>query len=232
MTRLSENTSGKRKRLMYYCDCDCGKKDIEVVGERLRAGRTKSCGCLAKEVASTIHKKYNQYDLSGEYGVGTASNTGKVFYFDLEDYEKIKDYCWAEMANGYIASTDAQRRYIYLHRLVMNAKEGEVVDHKEHNLFDNRKEFLRIGSQSENMRNASLRKDNTSNVTGVSFLKERERWCAEIRVDKRKIHLGVFVNKTDAIAARKKAEEKYFKEWSYKNSTGRDNNALAHSDGD
>lgn len=229
VTRLSENTSGKRKRLMYYCDCDCGRKDVEIVGEKLRAGTTRSCGCLVKEVASTVHKKYNRYDLSSEeYGIGFASNTSRKFYFDLEDYDKIKGYCWLEMANGYIGSKDENQKYVYLHRLVMNAKEGEIVDHKKHDPSDNRKEFLRIGSQSKNMMNTSLRKDNTSETTGVYFCKNRGRWSAEIQVNKRKVYLGLFNNKTDAIAARKKAEEKYFKDWSYKNSVGKDNNAGAH----
>ena len=38
-------------------------------------------------------KKYNTYDLSGEYGIGYTTK-GEKFLFDLEDYEKIKDYCW------------------------------------------------------------------------------------------------------------------------------------------
>ena len=44
--------------------------------------------------SSKCNKKYNKYDLSGEYGIGWTSNTNQEFYFDLEDYDKIKDYCW------------------------------------------------------------------------------------------------------------------------------------------
>lgn len=32
----------------WYCDCDCGHFTI-ACGRRLRDGRTRSCGCLAKE---------------------------------------------------------------------------------------------------------------------------------------------------------------------------------------
>ena len=59
---------------------------IVVGGDNLKSGSTKSCGCLAKEIRSKIHKKYNQYDLSGEYGIGWTSNTNEEFYFDLEDF--------------------------------------------------------------------------------------------------------------------------------------------------
>ena len=64
VTRLSENKSGKKGRLMYYCDCDCGTKDIEVVGEHLRSGHTQSCGCLKVQRTKEVKKKYNKYVLS------------------------------------------------------------------------------------------------------------------------------------------------------------------------
>ena len=38
-------------------------------------------------------RKENIYDLSGEFGIGYCTNTGSPFYFDLEDYNKIKNYC-------------------------------------------------------------------------------------------------------------------------------------------
>lgn len=174
-------------------------------------------------MASLTHKKYNKYDLTGEYGIGKTSNTGNKFYFDLEDYEKIKDYCWLELSTGYIASKDKIGNFTYLHRFIMNAGNGEVIDHKEHNLFDNRKRFLRIGTQSRNMMNASMRKDNTSGFTGVSQDARNGNWIAEIWFNKKKISLGSFCNKEDAIKARKQAEEKYYKEWSYKNSNGKYN---------
>ena len=48
-----------------------------------------------------MHKKYNTYDLTGEYGIGYTSKD-EEFYFDLEDYDKIKDYCWRITMQGYV----------------------------------------------------------------------------------------------------------------------------------
>lgn len=79
---------------MWLCQCDCGNQKI-ILGTSLRHGRTKSCGCFDKETSAIqgkLNKKYNTYDLSGEYGIGYTSK-GEEFYFDLEDYDKIKDYC-------------------------------------------------------------------------------------------------------------------------------------------
>lgn len=224
LTVKSVSERSTSKRLIYVCDCKCGTKDVEVSGDKLRSGWTKSCGCLVKKRASEIHKKINTYDITGPYGIGICSNSDTKFFFDLEDYEKIKDYCWMELKNGYIATSLNDGRFIYLHRLVMNATSGQIVDHVQHNLYDCRKEELRIGTQSNNMMNLSMRIDNTSGTTGVWLDKRNNNWVAEIKVNKEKINLGSFVNKNDAIKARRNAEEKYFKNWSYKNSTGLYNN--------
>ena len=75
-----------RKIVMWKCLCSCGKY-IEVRGDSLRMGHTKSCGQNRK------NKKGNKYDLSGDYGVGYTYKN-EPFYFDLEDYNKIKEYTW------------------------------------------------------------------------------------------------------------------------------------------
>lgn len=45
--------------------------------------------------------------------------------------------------------------------------------------------------------------------------KRRDTWVAEIMVERRKIHLGEFAEKYDAIIARKQAERKYFGEFQH-----------------
>lgn len=57
----SEYNGKQPKVITWYCDCDCGIKDVVVEGTMLRAGRIKSCGCLTKESA---HKRYK--DLTGQ----------------------------------------------------------------------------------------------------------------------------------------------------------------------
>ena len=87
--------SGKH-RVMWLCKCDCGNPELVAVrSDSLKNGHIKSCGCIHDKRSVDLgksRKKYNTYDLSGEYGIGYTSN-GDTFYFDLEDYDKIKDYC-------------------------------------------------------------------------------------------------------------------------------------------
>ena len=53
----------------------------------------------------------------------------------------------------------------------------------------------------------NIRSTNTSGVTGVYWDKSRNMWCAEIMFKHKKYYLGRFSKKTDAISARKNAEQ-------------------------
>lgn len=52
---------------------------------------------------------------------------------------------------------------------------------------------------------------NTSGFKGVYWCENVGKWNAKIEFQKKKINLGYFKNKEDAIKARKEAERKYFK---------------------
>jgi hypothetical protein len=208
------------KRSRWFCECDCGN-EITIIGKSLiKKNGTKSCGCFAKENMSKVKKKYNTYDLSGEYGIGYTLKD-EEFWFDLEDYNLIKDCCWRKNKKGYIVSTDCKtRKIIFLHRIVTNCPDDLVTDHihGKETRYDNRKSNLRIVTKQQNGMNSSLSKNNTSGVTGVVWNKRENAWQAAIRVYYKKIHLGYFTKFDDAVKARKEAEEKYFGEYSYDNS--------------
>ena len=199
--------SGQKHR-MVLVQCDCGVSDpFEVTLSNLRRGHTTSCGCYQKEKLKEIYKKYNTYDLETyEYGVGYTSK-GEEFYFDKEDFDLIKDYCWCVDKDGYVIARDADtNKMIKMHRLVMNASEGMDIDHRHRKTNDNRKSQLREVTRSQNLMNRGIREDNTSSVTGVSWHKARSKWRAYITINGKTKHLGFFINKEEAIEARLKAE--------------------------
>jgi hypothetical protein len=169
-------------------------------------------------------KNKNIYDLSGEYGIGYTAN-GDEFLFDLEDYEKIKTSSWHIICKNQSDS----RKYVHtvnkeypsgilLHRYILGITDSNlVVDHINHNVRDNRKENLRIVEQIDNLKNLTPR-NNKSGVTGVYWDKRRNNWYSQITYNKKTISLGTFTDFDEAVKARKKAEEKYFGEYSYDNS--------------
>ena len=205
-------------QIMWKCKCDCGNTTI-VRGSTLKNKTSTSCGCIHKQTVREIgcaNKKYNTYDLSGEYGIGYTSK-GEEFYFDLEDYNLIKNYCWNIDNHGYVISGQSNGVVLF-HVLIMNTKKGEDVDHIHHKRNDNRKSELRVVTRSQNQMNVGLPSNNVSGVTGVHFDKNRGKWVSQIGINRKRVYLGSFDNFEDAVKARKLAEEKYFGEYSYDNS--------------
>lgn len=207
--------TGKHLNTFWLCQCSCEAHNIVSVSRRnLTNGNTKSCGCLHHENVLTVNKKENKYDLSGEYGIGYTCNNGKEFYFDKEDYDKIKNYCWVENSSGYITTnipTSEGSGSIYLHKLITNTSK-EIIDHKNRKKYDNRKENLSVSTRKKNGANHETFSTNTSGFTGVIWDKSRQKWVARLKYNYKNYYLGDYENKEDAIIARLKAEKEYFKE--------------------
>lgn len=206
---------------MWVCRCECGNV-INVLGSNLKTGHTKSCGCYGKEKTSKLSKKYNKYsekmvDEYGEYYIGWTTNTNKEFYVDAEYFNKIYNYCWHEgkptknkKFSTLVTNEPKTRKHIKMHILLG----FNFYDHIDKNELNNRKYNLRPCTQQENIRNSSLKSNNTSGITGVSFDKNNNKWIAYIDIVKNKsTYLGRFKNKEDAIKARLQAEMKYYKEF-------------------
>lgn len=199
------------KRRYWLGECQCHKKTRKKLEHSiLLAGMTNSC-------KSCVNKKYNDYDLSGEFGVGWTFDE-YPFHFDLEDYDKIKDYCWHKHQDGYLrthqGSIDGIDKMILMHVLILNVDTSgkKEVDHINRNPYDNRKSNLRIVTHQQNMSNISLYKTNKSGIQGV--YKERGMWKATLKHNGKQMALGSFKNKNDAIKARLKAENKHLGEYS------------------
>lgn len=218
-TVLYRNGSKKTGQSIWHCKCECGNEK-DIVGSELLQGRTKSCGCLQRELARQKHIKSNDYKLLEEYGIGYTSK-GDEFYFDLDDYGLIKDYCWFKTKDGYITAKmrDGSGKHIFMHNLVMNQK---YVDHIGGNISrnDNRKCNLRVfdnnySFETYNNINKSLQSNNKSGYPGVCWHKRDNIWEVHISIDNNQIYLGRFENLEDAIKCRKQAEKEYFKDYSY-----------------
>lgn len=207
LTVINYIGNNKKNLKLYKCLCDCGNI-IDVVGCYLRSGKKDNCGCKTKEKQSLSKRKYNTYDLTGEYGIGYTLK-GKEFYFDLEDYDKIKDYCW-NVHEGYITAMNKERKYVRIHRIIMDIEDQNIqVDHSNRNPIDNRKENLRVCTDLENSRNKNIRKNNLTGFIGIS-IRENGTYRVRIRDGKKEISIGCYKNIEDAIYNRLKAELKYY----------------------
>jgi len=113
---------------------------------------------------------------------------------------------------GYIQITLSYKRY-YAHRLAWLYMTGcwpkHQIDHINHARDDNRFCNLREVNHADNQKNRTMYKVNKSGVVGVCWNKREKKWRARIVLSKKEKFLGCFVDKFEAICARKSAEFKY-----------------------
>lgn len=216
--RAEDKIMSGHKYIQWLCECNCEQHThIVILGTQIRTGRTKSCGCVRKEYAAKSCKNFhktNIYDLTScSYGVGWTTNTNKEFYFDLEDYDKIKNYCWIECKridckySCLMARVpDSDNISIKMSYLIF----GRYCDHKNRNTFDNRKDNLRNATFAENAQNRSKQSNNKSGVIGVHFNRRKSKWTAQINANKKRKWIGDYSSFHDAVVARLEAELKYY----------------------
>lgn len=145
----------------------------------------------------------------------------QIALIDNEDYELISRYTWyAEKDNNtYYARTDlykflGRHKKVSMHRFLMNAKEGQFIDHINSNGLDNRRENLRFCTKQQNHFNTIKTSKKASPLyKGVSWYKKERKWGSRIKVNGKQFHLGYFHNEIDAAKAYNKAALEYFGEF-------------------
>ena len=113
---------------------------------------------------------------------------------------------------GYLHGAIFRKTY-QAHRIAWLISYGrwpvDQIDHENGVRSDNRLCNLREASNKENSTNLGVRRDNKTGVTGVFWYKNKEKWVAQISLDKKIKNLGYYENFKDAFEVRKEAERKY-----------------------
>lgn len=126
---------------------------------------------------------------------------------------KVGDAAGSQSGRGYLNITVGSRLY-RAHRLAWLYVYGnwpeDQLDHINRDRADNRIENLREVTNKQNHQNSGKRRDNTSGHPGVCWHKQRSKWVARIMHNQKQIHLGLFTDIEEAIAARKAAEKLYW----------------------
>lgn len=135
------------------------------------------------------------YNVKGEF-------VGRIL-IDKEDLEKVLKYKWhiKRSRNTSYAITHHLNSKIFLHRLILDYKGKEDIDHINGNGLDNRKCNLRIVSHSVNMRNQKHKKS-----LGVKKVPSG-KYQAAITKDGRSIYLGTFSTFEEAQKIRNEKEK-------------------------
>lgn len=165
-----------------------------------------------------MSRKHNEFYIFNDIIFVKYSNIEEYFICDLDDWNKLKQYCWWGKKDkwGIYAVANINGHKKRFHRLVMNCPNNLQVDHKvpvSCGVCDNRKSNLRVATNQQNSMNCGLSSNNKSGYKGVHWDKSRNKWIASIKLNYKTIHLGRFDSIEDAINARQKAEIECFGEF-------------------
>lgn len=134
-------SKGKCKSRLWECLCDCGKFTVVATG-CLRSRKTKSCGCLHSELASSRAKKLLVGPIKLPVGEGNlnniirdykrkAKNRNREFSLTKEQFRKLTKqkcfYCGAEPC-AILSSKKSNGKYVYNGIDRVDNEKGYTVD--------------------------------------------------------------------------------------------------------
>ena len=199
LTAISQAEERSHGYVVWECECSCGGKK-RVLSSNLVNGSTKSCGCYQKDRVQAL----NVQKLSGQtFGRLTAisqteerGSDGSVIWECECSCGGKKKVLGNSLRRGHVKSCGCLARENSIQASKKAIKEVKKLC----------VEGTRLSALS-----SKKYKVNTSGIRGVTWIKKAQKWRASITFQEKYIYLGRFENIEDAAAARKEAEEKYFR---------------------
>jgi hypothetical protein len=109
-------------------------------------------------------------------------------------------------AHGNVTVSRGKRTTVSLSRWLFGNPKGKIVDHKNHDTLNNTDENLRKVTNAENMQNRKGAATNSaSGVRGVNWHKLSQKWSVELRINGKKVHIGLFDDIREAEQAAKRS---------------------------
>ena len=157
-------------------------------------------------------------DIKGYEGMYQVSNLGNVKSLKRKGRKNERLLKHTINSHGYFCvclCKDKTQRSVKIHQLLAMAflnhtPNGRkiVVDHIDNNPLNNNLENLQLITFRENL---SKDKKGTSEYTGVSYDKSRDRWRSTITINSKHVHLGRFKTELDAHNEYQKALKNHLK---------------------
>lgn len=160
--------------------------------------------CAPKQEEKLNNRSSNRLsDLSGEALAGSREWRSRL-QFDECDRALIEQFRWyrngTSTRSQYAFARPDGKRKVFMHHMIIGVHHGAHVDHINGDIFDNRRENLRVVSVSRNVQNQH-RPRGVSRFQGVSFAKRgRGQWFAKIECHRVQYGLGHYATEEAAAA--------------------------------
>lgn len=145
---------------------------------------------------------------------------GKFALVDDEDFEELSKHKW-HYVHGYAIRTvgrSPSMETIAMHRQIMKAPKGTIVDHKDLNPLNNMRSNLRFATHQDNVHNSKKYSHGvTSKYKGVSWDSHRNMWRSTIVFNEKQIFIGRFDSEIKAAEAYDSKATELFKEFARTN---------------
>ena len=144
---------------------------------------------------------------------------GQFAIVDDEDYIWLNQWKWCAIKREYTWYAERRElksisgKILRMHRVIIGARAGELVDHINGNGLDNRRTNIRICTHSQNLMNSSNKKNCSSKFKGVYWHKKGRKWAAQIQMRGSYKYLGLFSSEIDAAIAYNNAAIENFGEF-------------------
>jgi hypothetical protein len=135
-------------------------------------------------------------------GVFVPLTRGYHAQIDEADVPMTERHAWSAMITkrGVYAGRRENRKWVLLHREIMNAQTGWDIDHRDGNTLDCRRHNLRPATRSQNTHNSNA-VIGAIPLRGVWFDRHKGKYRSEIRLNGVRVVVGSFSTPEEASAA-------------------------------
>lgn len=206
--------NGKKNQILIECPY-CHKQRIINDDHTARRKNTLCIKCAHIKLTYFYH---DDIENCSYFYVKDKDKDIKVL-IDDEDVEKIQDCSFAISSNEhYIRIKDNSGLYRPLANYLCNYTFDEtkwVVDHRNHDIYDNRKDNLFLVSQTDNQGNKKNQSNNTTGFRGIVWSERTKGWRVQIRFHKHFVARKWFKHFIDAYNYWYNEYHKYYSDCAY-----------------
>ena len=177
-----DGTRSSKGEIKWLCQCDCGNL-YHALGDSLRNGRTKSCGCLNDDKRRERFK-----DLSG-----TETDNFKIIDRAYSKNQRV----WWNCICKHCGQSVILNSNLIGHQTSCGCRRGAS------------KDYMDSIRDPESRKSTKPTARSSTGVRGVYFNKRKKRYQVFINVDKKPKYLGSTSSLEEAAKMRREAEKKY-----------------------